>query len=108
MYHASVDDRFAAVIANSPIYAIPLLFKDANKKVPVYWEVTPEASNTLVEKLPLMGRVTLKRVIWFHGFDSLVDWIPNAEFMHVDCKKITSPFLCMYAESEGAELRRQV
>ena len=107
MYHASVDDRFAAVIANSPIYSIPELFKNASKKVPVYWDVTPEASNALVDKLPLMAKVTLKRVIWFHGFDSLVDWIPNAGFLHVDCKKIASPFLCMYSESEGAELRRQ-
>ena len=66
MYHASVDDRFAAVIANSPIYSIPELFKNASKKVPVYWDVTPEASNALVDKLPLMAKVTLKRVIWFH------------------------------------------
>jgi hypothetical protein len=107
MFHASIDDRYAAVVANSPIYSIPELFKHAHKSLPVYWEVTPEASNNLVNKIPFFAQVTLKRVIWFHGFDSLVDWIPNADFLHVDCKKITSAFLCMYAESEDAELKRQ-
>ncbi len=107
MFHASVDDRFAAVVPNSPIYSIPELFKQENEKLPIYWGVTPEESRSFVENLPLFAKVTLKRVVWFHGFDSLVDWIPNAGFLDVDCSKITAPFLSMYAESEAPELKRQ-
>lgn len=67
-----------------------------------------QESAKTIEKLPFFARVTLERVIWSHGFDSLVDWIPMAEKQLVtDPQKITCAFLSMCAESEGVELKRQ-
>lgn len=105
MLHACSEDRFAAVVPNSPIYSIPLLF---NANPLSAFRGNAEDSAKTIAGLPFFARVTLERVIWSHGFDSLVDWIPAAERHLVsDPQAIKCPFLSMCSESESAELKRQ-
>jgi hypothetical protein len=105
MVHAACDNRFAAVVPNSPIHNLVHLFK--TNRLPAYTG-SPEDSAKVVAGLPYLARVTLERVIWSHGFDSLVDWIPILENGFIsDPSKINCAFLSMCAESESPELKRQ-
>lgn len=108
MFNATIDDRFAAVIPNSPIYSAPKMVRFMNENLPVFEGVTKEESNALLNKMPFFSRNTLKTLIWYNGFDSLLDWIPAAEeLFETDCKKITAPFLAMYSESENTQFCEQ-
>jgi hypothetical protein len=105
MVHASCDDRFAAVVPNSPLYDLARLFR--TNRLPAYI-CSPEESDKVINSLPHLAQVTLKRVIWSHGFDNLVDWVPILENGFIsDPSKITCAFLSMCAESESPELKRQ-
>ena len=108
MFNATIDDRFAAVIPNSPIYSGPRMIRFMNEKLPIFEGVTRGESKALLNKMPFFSRNTLKTLIWYNGFDSLLDWIPAATgFLEVDCEKITAPFLAMCSESENTQLREQ-
>lgn len=105
LVHACSENRFAAVVPNSPLYSVPLLFNANSLSA---FRGSAEESAKTIGKLPFFAKVTLERVIWSHGFDTLVDWIPMAEKQLVtDSQKITCAFLAMCAESEGPELKRQ-
>jgi hypothetical protein len=105
MVHACSDDRFAAVVPNSPIYDLAHLFR--TNRLPAYMGTAAESAK-VIGSLPHFPRVTLERVIWSHGFDSLVEWVPVLENGFVsDPKKITCAFLAMSSESESPELKRQ-
>lgn len=103
---ATAEDRFAAVIPNSPMVSQSRVL--LSTPLPKAYGGTPEESAALQARLPFSSRVTLQRVTWAHGLDSLTEWIPLMEknFI-VDLPKIEMPFMALYSESEAGELQRQ-
>jgi hypothetical protein len=100
------DDRFAAIVPNSPIYDISDVLR---KSFPpeLLQAASHEESNALVARGPATMRATVEGVLWSHGFQSLNDWIPMAEKLKSDPSRITGAFMAICAESEPDELKRQ-
>lgn len=103
---ATAENRLAAVIPNSPMVSVPRVL--LSTPLPKAYGGTPEESAALLAKLPFSARVTLQRVTWAHGLDSLTEWVPLMEKNFVvDLPKIEMPFMALYSESEAEELQRQ-
>lgn len=105
-FNAANDDRFAALVASAPLYSWPLVIK--NGVMPPFVMGDPEESKKIINSLPWLSRVTLHRVCWMHGFDSIVEWLPATENnMELDPRDLKCAFLSIRAESEGPEVVRQ-
>lgn len=100
------DDRFAAVIPNSPIYDVSEVLRTSFPPQ-LLQAASPEESNAMVARGPATMRATVEGVLWSHGFQSLNDWIPMAEELKSDPSRIACAFMAICAESEPAELQRQ-
>jgi hypothetical protein len=106
-FNAANDDRFAALVASAPLYSWREVI--TNGVMPKQFTMgDPEESNKLVNSLPWLSRVTLHRVIWMHGFNSMVDWLEVSQNnLELDPRDIKCALLSIRAESEGPEVIRQ-